>query len=160
MALDFIGLNYKSQGDLDKALEYAKEADKYKTDDPRNTVLCPWNYGDIYYKKNNLDSALKYARLSFVKQSLVPQFAQDGAVTRDTIWWLHENNRALRRGNWKIVAAGRDSPWELYDLSSDRAESNNLAAKQPERVRELADLWRRQTEQYSELAGRRSPAGP
>ncbi|MEP7323873.1 MAG: ATP-binding protein [Saprospiraceae bacterium] len=74
MALDFIGLNYKNQGDLDKALEYAKKADKYKTDDPRNTVLCPWNYGDIYYKKNQLDSALKYARISFQKQSLVPDF--------------------------------------------------------------------------------------
>jgi two-component system, NtrC family, sensor kinase len=74
LALDFIGLNYKTQGDLDKALEYAIEADKFKTDDPRNTVLCPWNYGDIYYKKNKLDSALKYAKISFQKQSLVPQF--------------------------------------------------------------------------------------
>ncbi|MEO5583225.1 MAG: hypothetical protein ABIR66_11070, partial [Saprospiraceae bacterium] len=74
MALDFIGLNYKSQGDLDKALEYAKEADKYRTDDPRNIVLCPWNYGEIYYKKNQLDSALKYAKISFKQQSLVPEF--------------------------------------------------------------------------------------
>ncbi|MEO5583634.1 MAG: ATP-binding protein, partial [Saprospiraceae bacterium] len=54
--------------------EYAKEADKYRTDDPRNIVLCPWNYGDIYYKKNNLDSALKYAKISFKQQSLVPEF--------------------------------------------------------------------------------------
>ena len=39
------------------------------------------------------------------------------------------------------MAAGKDSPWELYDLAHDRAESNNLAAQQPEQVRELADLW-------------------
>ena len=74
MALDFIGLNYKAQGDFDKALEYAKEADKYKTDDPRNTVLCPWNYGDIYNKKNELDSALKFAKISFQTLPLAPQF--------------------------------------------------------------------------------------
>ena len=77
MALDFIGLNYKSQGDLDKALEYAKEADKYKTDDPRSTVLCPWNYGDIYNKKNELDSALKFAKNAFQKLPLAPQYVVD-----------------------------------------------------------------------------------
>ena len=37
-------------------------------------------------------------------------------MTHDDLWWLHEGNRALRVGDWKIVAAGKDGPWELYDL--------------------------------------------
>ncbi len=86
--------------------------------------------------------------------SLVPLFAKDGAVTRDSLWWLHEDNLALRVGNWKIVAAGKDSPWELYDLSGDRAEANNLASAKPEMVRELADVWNRQTAAINELARR------
>src|SRR6185312_15170681 len=48
-------------------------------------------------------------------RSLVPAFARDGVIKRDAIWWLHEGNRALRAGDWKIVAAGKDSAWELYD---------------------------------------------
>ena len=85
-------------------------------------------------------------------KSLVPVFAKDGVVIHDTLWWLHEGNRALRAGNWKIVAAGKDSPWELYDLSSDRSESKNLATLKPEKVRELSELWMRQTEAYSAMA--------
>ena len=56
-------------------------------------------------------------------KSLVPLFAKDGTVAHESLWWLHEGNRALRVGDWKIVAAGKDSPWELYDLSSDRSET-------------------------------------
>ena len=82
----------------------------------------------------------------------MPLFSKDGTVTHESFWWLHEENRALRVGNWKIVAAGKDSPWELYDLGKDRAESNDLAAKQPGKVRELAAQWTRQTEEYSALA--------
>ena len=91
-------------------------------------------------------------------KSLLPLFAKDGTVTRDSLWWLHEGNRALRVGDWKIVAAGKDSPWELYDLSHDRAESNNLAVKLPEKVRELATAWERQTAEYGALARRDLPA--
>ncbi len=90
--------------------------------------------------------------------SLVPLFEKDGAVEHDSLWWLHEDNRALRVGNWKIVAAGKDSPWELYDLGSDRAEATNLAPSKPEKVRELADIWTRQTDEFNALA--RSDAAP
>jgi arylsulfatase len=68
------------------------------------------------------------------------------------LWWLHEGNRALRVGDWKIVAAGKDSPWELYDMSSDRSETKDLAKDKPEKVRELAAIWARQFEEFSALA--------
>jgi arylsulfatase len=87
-------------------------------------------------------------------KSLRPAFARDGTVFRDSLWWLHEGNRALRVGDWKIVAAGKDSPWELYDLSSDRSETKNLAADRPEKVRELAAIWDKQFADYSALASK------
>ena len=93
-------------------------------------------------------------------KSLVPLFAKDGTVTHDTLWWLHEGNRALRAGNWKIVAAGKDSPWELYDLDIDRAESRNCAAEKPEKVRELAELWTKQAEDCFALARENLPNPP
>ena len=84
-------------------------------------------------------------------RSLVPALAKDVTIERESLWWLHEGNRALRMGNWKIVAA-RDEPWELYDLTTDRAEQNNLAAKMPEKLKEMAAVWQKQQDSYIELA--------
>lgn len=80
--------------------------------------------------------------------SLLPLFAKDGTVTHDFLWWLHEGNRALRVGDWKIVAAGKDDAWELYDLSTDRSEAKNLAATMPRKVAEMVTIWNRQWEAY------------
>ncbi len=65
-------------------------------------------------------------------KSLVPAFAHDGTVKHDDLWWDHEGNRAIRVGDWKLVAA-RDEPWELYDLATDRTETRNLARRMPPR---------------------------
>ena len=83
--------------------------------------------------------------------SLVPAFGKDGAVKHDALWWLHEDNKAIRVGDWKLVAA-KGAPWELYDLSSDRGEAKNLAASMPEKARELEQSWSALTGQFIELA--------
>ena len=83
-------------------------------------------------------------------RSLVPALAKDETIARDSLWWLHEGNRAVRVGDWKLVA-GKDAPWELYDLKTDRAEANNLAAKMPDKVRELEHVWQRQTDSFTAL---------
>jgi arylsulfatase len=88
----------------------------------------------------------------FAGRSLAPVFAQDVMVARNSIWWQHEGNRALRQGDWKIVAAGNDSPWELYDLRIDPTESKNLSHVHPDKVRALADNWQQQTNDYVALA--------
>jgi arylsulfatase len=92
-------------------------------------------------------------------KSLVSLFTKDGTVAHDSLWWQHEKNRALRVGDWKIVAAGPDSPWELYDMHTDRSESKNLADKYPQKVRQMAQEWTRQTEEYDALA-RKDLANP
>jgi len=85
-------------------------------------------------------------------QSLVPAFAHDGAATHECLWWCHSDNRAVRVGDWKLVAEGANGPWELYDMRTDRSESNNLADQQPEKVRKLADRWTRMAEEFRRLA--------
>jgi arylsulfatase len=89
--------------------------------------------------------------------SLIPVFAKDGAASHNSLWWLHEGNRALRVNEWKIVAAGKDSPWELYNVSSDRSESKNQAKEMPEKVKELATIWANQFEEYTALAKKDLP---
>jgi arylsulfatase A-like enzyme len=90
-------------------------------------------------------------------RSLVPAFAKDGTVPHESLWFLHESNRALRMGDWKIVASGKDSPWELYDLSKDRAESKDLAAANPAKLKQLADQWTRETADYRKWAEKDAP---
>jgi arylsulfatase len=92
-------------------------------------------------------------------KSLVPAFAKDERISRDSIWWLHEGHRAIRVGDWKLVAAKGD-PWELYDLKTDRAEQHNLAARMPEKVKELERAWQQQTESFTSLARKTLPDQP
>jgi arylsulfatase A-like enzyme len=94
-------------------------------------------------------------------RSLAPVFAKDPEnLNSDTegreLWWLHEGNRALRRGKWKIVAA-KGQPWDLYDLSNDRGETKNLAATYPDLVKELASRWEEEYNQFCEDAVLDSP---
>ncbi len=84
-------------------------------------------------------------------KSLVPAFDDDEIIERESIWWLHEGNRAVRVGDLKLVAAAK-APWELYDLRTDRAEQNNLAEQMPEKVEELAKIWQKHVDSFTELA--------
>ena len=57
------------------------------------------------------------------------------------IFWEHEGNRAMREGDWKLVAKGARGAWELYDIAADRTELHNLADKYPDRASQMADAW-------------------
>lgn len=85
-------------------------------------------------------------------KSIVPLFGKDGTMMHESLWWEHVDNRALRAGDWKIVAAGKGSLWELYNLAADRAESKNLAKEMPEKVRELDARWTKHAQEYYALA--------
>lgn len=73
-------------------------------------------------------------------QSLAPIFLGEQRAGHEHIFWEHEGNRAVRAGDWKLVAR-KSQPWELYDLKADRTETNNLSAKHPEHVERLAQAW-------------------
>lgn len=60
--------------------------------------------------------------------------------------------RGVRLGNWKLVHMPEPygvGDWQLYDLATDLAEANDLAAARPEKVAELRALW----DQYAEENG-------
>jgi arylsulfatase B len=60
-----------------------------------------------------------------------------------TLYWRQGNRTALRSGEWKLV---RNPPvsqaWELYHLAEDIGESEDLAEKEPEKMKELLRQWR------------------
>jgi arylsulfatase len=76
--------------------------------------------------------------------SLVPAFLGQDLPRTAPLAWEHHGNSALRDGKWKIVTEYRDNQptkWELYDMEADRTELHDLAATQPEKLKELADKW-------------------
>ena len=84
-------------------------------------------------------------------RSFAAALKQDVAVAHEFLWWEHEGNRAIRAGDWKLVTV-KQGEWELYNLARDRGESENLAAKNPAKVRELAAKWTQHLEETMTLA--------
>jgi arylsulfatase len=85
--------------------------------------------------------------------SLTPTFEKEINPDR-YLFWEHESNKAIRKGQWKLVykalrrEKGNNDPtpyqeWELFDMEKDRTETNNLALSNPQLVKELADAWER-----------------
>lgn len=90
-------------------------------------------------------------------KSLVPAFSKDGSITREYFWWNHDGNRAIRMGDWKLVADHK-KPWELYDLSKDRSETKNLADRYPPKISVLEKAWMQHSEEFHQLALQDPPA--
>jgi arylsulfatase len=86
-------------------------------------------------------------------RSLVPTLQGKEREPHPALFWEHQGNRAVRKGDWKLVA-DNGKPWALYDLSQDRAELNDLASRRSGTVRELAALY----ESWAERCGVLSPA--
>ena len=64
---------------------------------------------------------------------------------------FHEGRAYLRQGNWKISTLEPpfdEKQFELFDLSVDPGETNNLANDQPEKLQELTELWRDKRKEF------------
>jgi len=73
-------------------------------------------------------------------KSLLPVLKGGQRDGHKALCWATSGCRAIRTGQWKLVAA-KGGPWELYDLAADRAETYNLTAKFPDIVKDLTAKW-------------------
>ncbi|MCL4401391.1 MAG: DUF4976 domain-containing protein, partial [Acidobacteria bacterium] len=73
-------------------------------------------------------------------KSLLPILQGKQRAGHEAIYWEHEGNRAVHKGDWKLVSRYPDR-WELYDMKEDRTEMTDLSGKQPERVKELSGMY-------------------
>jgi arylsulfatase len=58
-----------------------------------------------------------------------------------TFAWEHEGHRGIRKGKWKLVRLHDANGWDLYDITTDRAEQHNVADQHPDVVKELEDAY-------------------
>lgn len=63
------------------------------------------------------------------------------AAPHETLFFSQDGVGAARQGSWKMVLPPNGQP-QLFDLSKDVAEKNDLAAAEPARARELLEKWR------------------
>jgi len=86
--------------------------------------------------------------------SLVPLLKDSTArLNRTTLYWHYPHYypttspvSSIRQGDWKLLEYFEDNHVELYNLSDDISEKNDLAAKMPEKADELRNnlhTWRR-----------------
>ncbi|GAA4322486.1 arylsulfatase [Mucilaginibacter gynuensis] len=73
--------------------------------------------------------------------SMLQAFKTGSGKTHDYFYWEHEENCAVRHGNWKGVKRLPNGRWELYDLEHDRTERNNIAQQYPDVVKDLDEKW-------------------
>ncbi|MEC7906932.1 MAG: arylsulfatase [Verrucomicrobiota bacterium] len=82
--------------------------------------------------------------------SFAPTLLRSGSqrLHEHLFWGFYERGGrvAVRKGKWKLVKYDIDrssqGPWELYDLSNDIGETENLAPRRPEIVELLARIAR------------------
>ena len=82
---------------------------------------------------------------------------EDGSAGATQLLQLeHEGNRAVRLDDWKLVSfysdargylhgdvgrGKRTGKWELYNLADDRTETNDIANDEPQRLREMVEIY-------------------
>jgi uncharacterized sulfatase len=73
--------------------------------------------------------------------SYLPTLLQKQQPEHDYLYWQFDGNNhdkeAVRSGQWKAVRPATDAPIELYDLSTDIGEQNNVANDHPEIVEKM-----------------------
>jgi arylsulfatase A-like enzyme len=81
--------------------------------------------------------------------SFLPILTGEAGTKHDFLNWEYHNRgteahsfrQACRIGNMKGVRYGADSPTEIYDLSKDISEENNIADQHPELVKRMEKIF-------------------
>ena len=84
--------------------------------------------------------------------NLLPLLLEGAPIAARTLFWRMRDRRAVRQGRWKLVEQGLSAP-QLFDLSVDISEVNDLATQRPRLVKDLlAKLaaWENEVEHSSD----------
>ncbi|WP_430819685.1 arylsulfatase [Carboxylicivirga caseinilyticus] len=76
-----------------------------------------------------------------VGSSFLPLVEGNVSTTHDVFVWEHEGGKAVRVGDWKMSALP-GQPWELFNISHDHTESDNLSSQYPQKVKDLDKIWK------------------
>jgi arylsulfatase A-like enzyme len=84
-----------------------------------------------------------------------PQIAEGKPPAERTLYWVGPSFRAVavRKGDWKLITYRNSKTGdELFDLSANPYEKENLAARYPDRVSELKQVLAEQAARDNDRA--------
>jgi arylsulfatase len=76
--------------------------------------------------------------------SIVPTLLGEAASGRaqdahEFLYWEYVGKVAVRMGDWKLVKPGKNKEFELYDLSRDIEEKQDVAKEHPQILQQLIE---------------------
>lgn len=74
-------------------------------------------------------------------KSFTSVLAGKNTVSHQALFNEHEGSKYVRMADWKLVVAGPNKKWQLYNLANDKSELNDLAAEYPDKVKTMSALW-------------------
>ncbi len=135
------GAGFDKQGGVDNRLLHV--TDIYSTIADSAGITLPKTGGDT-------------GLAPYYGESILSNPARDA---NDVLHFEVVEKRAIFLGNWKAVYTSPQQGWELYDLSEDMREQNNLAAQQPEIIKRVEQEWEKYSKQVGYIPSDGSLAG-
>jgi arylsulfatase len=65
-------------------------------------------------------------------KSLAPVFTGESMERNRELYWEHFGHQAMRKGKWKIISRAPEFDWELFDLSQDPTELQEIGTQYPQ----------------------------
>ena len=98
--------------------------------------------------------------------NLLPHLSgENTSRPHETLYWRFGNQWAVRHGDWKLVVGNEpgapaipNKPASLFNLATDVGEANDLAAGEPEKVKELRSIWDKWNAEQEDPRWRPNPA--
>ena len=80
--------------------------------------------------------------------SMIPLYENGNWQEHELMFWEHESNCTLRMGNYKAIQRYDTKQWELYDLSCDRSDLNDISSNMHDKLKIMTDKWYELAEKY------------
>jgi len=114
---------------------------KVPADSTSNEVIAFWDMLPTFAEFAGVEPPINIDGISVVDAILGKKLKKQ----HDYLYWDYGHNRdqydqAVRLGDWKGVRRGVGGPIELYNLSQDISESNNLAQSHPGIVKKIENI--------------------
>ncbi len=94
-------------------------------------------FADVKYPQQFNGTKIK----PLIGENFMPLLSGENWERETPIFYEWGGNRTIRKENWKLVAFYPENEWQLFDLSTDRSEGNNLTDTKPVLVEELKGLY-------------------
>lgn len=75
--------------------------------------------------------------VSILSELIEPSSERGSELQDRMLYWEYRGQTAVRDGDWKGIRPREDAAWELYDLSQDVSESDDVAEQHPERLERM-----------------------